>query len=560
MWLGKLPSGSDTARTVTSLFNKRRSDRCFGLFGKTCSIDMQARNLAAILWQQGVPSRLKFKYHNAKAIELSHSVDMQAGIETGNRELDRAPRMLAELNRAPARTRINFLLLCLFLGTMLFFGGASRADVMSLPIVRLASVVMIAIALMQIDHQQWMVIRVPALFLLAVGAIVAIQLVPLPPQLWASFPGRALYMDALRTAGIDGGWRPLSLTPDLTLNALLALLPPLATVLALGLIGRIWQQLLIPLLLTVIGLNALVGLLQIASNTPYFYDITNQDAAVGFFSNRNHFAMLMAIGFPALACWAALPQGDPTRRRTRSWLALCAAAALFPLLMTAGSRAGLMLGAIGAIAAFGIRMRRRSHATASNKGPWRPQLVMLIPLAVGAIAIVATVALSRDVALSRILEGTGADQRTANLPIYLTMAKDFFPVGAGFGSFESVFRIYEPAQSVTQEYLNEAHNDLLQIIIEGGVSSAVLLALFLFWFIVRSWNLWWYKVRSPVELLGRTGSVMAALILLGSLVDYPLRTPWLSSLMAVACYWMLPGRSSGAEGSEAERGLAVLEA
>ena len=463
--------------------------------------------------------------------------------------------MLAELTRAPARMRINFVIVSLFLGGMMFFGGASRPDVISLPVVRLASVVMIAIALIQIDRQQWREIRLPALFLLGVAAIIAVQLIPLPPQVWASLPGRAVYLDAMRAAGIDGLWRPLSLTPDLTLNALLATLPPIAAVLALGLIGRVLQVLLVPLLLIAIGLNAMVGLLQIASNAPYFYDITNPDAAVGFFSNRNHLAVLLAIGFPCLACWAALPHSDPAFRRTRVWLALCAAASLFPLLLTAGSRAGLLLGLIGAVAALGVGVSKTAREAESGGGRLRIRLVALIPLVVGAIAILATIALSRDVALYRLLQGAEAGQRSAYLPIYLTMVKDFFPAGAGFGSFDSVFRAYEPLQSVTVEYLNQAHNDLLQILIEGGITAAAMLFLFLVWFVVRSWGLWRHKVRSPGELLGRTGSVVALLIMLSSLVDYPLRTPWLAVLMAVACCWMLPRRAAG--GEEKEKGLAA---
>jgi O-antigen ligase len=456
--------------------------------------------------------------------------------------------MLVLLNRAPARMRINFVLVVIFLGAVMFFGGASRADVQSLPLVRLAAVVMIAAALMQIDRDQWRDIRLPIFFLLAVAAIIAIQLIPLPPRLWASLPGRSVYMEAMRTAGIDGGWRPLSLTPDLTLNALLAVLPPIAAVFALGLIGRALQSLLVPLLLIAIGLSALIGLLQVTSNTPYFYNITNPDEAVGFFSNRNHFAVLLAIGFPALACWVALPHSDPNRRRTRMWLALCAAAAIFPLLLTTGSRAGLGLGLVGALAALGIRLARRRRDADADRPRFR--LAVLLPVGLGVVAIAATILLSRADALSRLLGGA-EDQRGAFLPIYLQMARDFFPTGAGFGSFDAVFRAYEPVQSLTNEYMNQAHNDLVQIFIEGGVLAGLALVAFLLWFVARLFGLWRHKVRGPMELMGRTGSVMALLILLSSLVDYPLRTPAMAVLMAVACCWMMARREApGAEKGE----------
>lgn len=450
--------------------------------------------------------------------------------------------MLELLSRAPARMRINFVLVAIFFGAMAFFGGASRADVLSLPLVRLAAVAMIAVALMQIDREQWREIRVPALFLLGVAAIIGVQLIPLPPGLWASLPGHGTYVEAMRLAGVDGGWRPLSLTPDLTLNALLAMLPPLAAVLALGLIGRTLQTLLVPLLLLAIALNALLGLVQVASGAPYFYSITNPDASVGFFSNRNHFAVLLAAAFPLLACWVALPSADPGVRNTRLWVSLCAAAALFPLLLTTGSRAGLALGLIGALAALGIRVARRSRGGSHERLKFRP--IVLLPLALGVAAVAATIMLSRDEALTRLLSGP-EDQRSAYLPIYLQMVRDFFPTGSGFGSFDAVFRGYEPVQTITSEYMNQAHNDLVQIFIEGGILAGVALAAFLLWFVVRLWGLWRHKVRSPVELLGRTGSVIALLILLSSVVDYPLRTPWLSVLFAAACCWMMRRRDAG---------------
>jgi O-antigen ligase len=465
--------------------------------------------------------------------------------------------MLGELKRAPARMRINFVIVCLFLGGVVLFGGASRADVLSLPIVRLASIFMIALALIQIDREQWREIRVPVCFLLAIAAIIAVQLIPLPPQLWASLPGRAVYLDALKAAGIDGIWRPLSLTPDLTLNALLAMLPPLAAAFALGLIGRGLQPLLIPLLLVAIALNGFFGLLQIASNAPYFYTITNPDSAVGLFSNRNHYALLLATGFPALACWAALPHRNPGFRQTRTWLALCAAVAIFPILLTAGSRAGLLIGGLGALLALGIRAARTTREGPEMTvagGRFRVPLAALLPLAVGVIAIIATIFLSRDVALHRLVEGTGEDQRGTLLPVYMTMVRDFFPFGAGFGSFDPVFRAYEPLQSVTAEYLNQAHNDAVQVLIEGGILPGILLGLFLIWFVIRTWQLWWHRIRSPAETLGRTGTVIAVLIMVSSLVDYPLRTPWFAVLMVLACCWMRPGR---AVGTGQDKGLAA---
>jgi O-antigen ligase len=155
---------------------------------------------------------------------------------------------------------------------------------------------------------------------------------------------------------------------------------------------------------------------------------------------------------------------------------------------------------------------------------------------------------------------TGEDDlRGTYLPLYFSMAKAYFPFGAGFGSFDSVFRAFEPTQTLSTFYMNQAHNDLIQIIIEGGVLAALAALAFSLWFAARAWSLWWHKIRSPADLLGRTGSVIVLLLLLSSAVDYPLRTPALAVLMAISCCWMLPRREPMARkgtGLGSESGLS----
>lgn len=112
------------------------------------------------------------------------------------------------------------------------------------------------------------------------------------------------------------------------------------------------------------------------------------------------------------------------------------------------------------------------------------------------------------------------------------MIADFFPWGAGFGSFENVFKTYETVDMLTSRYLNQAHNDLAQIIIEGGLPVVVILIAALAWLFKVSWSCW----RSPrkwtrIEGIFLVGSI--ALWLLASLVDYPLRAPLSAMIVAV---------------------------
>jgi O-antigen ligase len=101
-----------------------------------------------------------------------------------------------------------------------------------------------------------------------------------------------------------------------------------------------------------------------------------------------------------------------------------------------------------------------------------------------------------------------------------------------------MFRFYEPAAHLGPAYLNHAHNDLAEIVIEGGLLPLLLLVPFLAWIMVRGARLWFGRLESNEQLLGRIGSAAALLVLLSSLVDYPLRTPLISVLMTIACYWI----------------------
>lgn len=441
--------------------------------------------------------------------------------------------------QADDRARVNIVVFGLLLSIAILFGGASRAEVPSLPVVRLAAIVAIVIAMLQLQADQLRRIRLPLAFLAAIALVIGVQLIPLPPDWWSALPGHARFADSLATAGIAPAWRPLSLTPDLTLNSLLAVLPPLAVVLAAALIQPAHHaQLVVPLLLIGIVVSALLGLVQVSGGSPYFYKITNATSAVGFFANRNHLALFIAIALPLVACWAALPHADPAYRRMRFWIFLCVAAAVFPLLLITGSRAGLIIAVVALLTMPGFKdPAARTHAPTERRGRWR---IWAIPVVVGLGAVLSILLMSRGVALQRLLGGESSGARMENLPQYLAMARDFFPFGSGMGSFDPMYRSYEPIASITHEYLNHAHNDIVQIVIEAGAPALLLLVLFLGWFAVRSWRLWSRRVDSTAALLGRTGSVIILLILLSSFVDYPLRTPVIGAVMALACYWMLP--------------------
>ncbi|HEV2043803.1 MAG TPA: O-antigen ligase domain-containing protein, partial [Sphingomicrobium sp.] len=94
-----------------------------------------------------------------------------------------------------------------------------------------------------------------------------------------------------------------------------------------------------------------------------------------------------------------------------------------------------------------------------------------------------------------------------------------------------IYAHYEDPATVERTYVNHAHNDYMEIVLETGLPGAVLLLLFLIWWSSRAFAIW----RSPnAAELGRAACIASAAILLHSLVDYPLRTAAIATTMAMA--------------------------
>lgn len=438
----------------------------------------------------------------------------------------------------------RFAVLVGFLVVCLLGGGASRADVLSLLYLRPVAILCLVALLLSPGRWEFRRFRAPFLLLGLLAALMALQLVPLPPGLWLTLAGHGRFAEAATAAGFVQPWRPLSLTPDLTLNSLLALLPCLVVLVGFAGIREDQRQIFLPLMIGLVAADAFWSVLQFASgpaSPTYLYAITSPDTPVGLFSNRNHHATLLALGFPILGAWVSMPARNRQRQTTRLFIAAAIGLFLIPMILASGSRAGIILGAVGLAAAYLFAM----GAIAPGMRPrWRIALrlaVWLLPLGLVALTIFTNRAVSIERATSQSL--AASDTRFEALPTILNMVRDFFPLGTGFGSFDPAYRIFEPDAALSSSYLNHAHNDLAELALTGGVPALVLLALFLLWFLRRTIKAYappWKA--SPATALARLGAMIVLFLLGASLVDYPLRTPLLSSVFAIACCWLTAPR------------------
>jgi hypothetical protein len=393
------------------------------------------------------------------------------------------------------------------------------------------------------------------LFCLLATAIPAVQLVPLPPSVWMSLPGRADFEDNLVAAGLQIGWLPLSLVPRATWLSALALLPPIAVFLAglqTGYAGR--RRLSIILLAT--GLVSVgLGLLQVAqgpSSPLRFYAFTNTSEAVGFFANRNHYAALLYCLVVIAAAWAVAAVANFTRaggklRSRRSTVHVVAMLASFTALVVlvgaqamARSRAGLGLTTMALIGAFALAFLAppRMADTETARGLMSRGATKLLG---GAVLL--ALLFSFQFALYRIQDRFDMDPLSdARLPFArntIEAATAFMPFGSGMGTFVPVYQAFEKAaDNVANSFANRAHNDFLEFWLEAGVVGLVVMGLFVIWVVVTLWRVW----RRPLEgaghadrLLSCTAALILVLLLAHSAVDYPLRT---TAMMAVFAWAM----------------------
>lgn len=407
-------------------------------------------------------------------------------------------------------------------------GGASRSHALRLTLVELAALPLLVLAAQAVLRSgRW---REHA-FLGAIAALlVAIplfQLIPLPPGLWNALPGRETPALALQLAGVAPGWSALSLTPEQTWRAFLALTPPIAMFLAMLTLGRGRPQWLIWICLIAGAANVVLCALQLATLDPRFYpwSWTDPGLAVGFFANRNHMAALGTSTLPFAAALAVSAAPGRSRDRLMLWLGLAYIGAMAVVIAVTQSRAGFVLGGVSLVASL--------IAAWVGLGGRRPDARML-GLA-GVVAVAAGVVLI--FALTPILRRFGLDLhegRLENWPLVADAAQTYLPVGSGVGSFDAVFRSVEPLETLKPTYFNEAHNEYLQIWLETGWFGVALVGAFLVWFGRRAVSAW-RGGPSAERNLQRAASIAIGLILLHSAVDYPLRTETMAVFFALCC-------------------------
>jgi O-antigen ligase len=370
-----------------------------------------------------------------------------------------------------------------------------------------------------------------ALVLLALICLVPLtQLIPLPASGWKSLPGREIPYAISHAAGLGGLARPISLDPEQTRIAALSLIVPAAVFIAalqLDLRGR--DQVMFAVAVFAFA-SALLGIFQVASGGGLNLGVYRQihdGYPIGFFANRNHEATLLLIAMPMSAHLIRLRQWP---HRTRS-MAIGATIVFFSLSVVAtASRSGFALLTIAWAGTLIVWI-----------GDIRDRRIWLSAAGLLAISLIAFGLLNLTGAGHRVIHrfnDVGEDLRPFIWHGSWEAIKAFWPSGSGVGSFVPVYKMFEDLNSVNDAWVNHAHDDYLEVLLDAGVAAAVLLVGYAAILIAAL-----FRRLPPPQRSQRYVAACAVLILLAhSLTDYPLRTFGLLAIFAFANALFFPGR------------------
>jgi O-antigen ligase len=454
----------------------------------------------------------------------------------------------------------------------LVLGGASRPEILSNTVVAALAIAFLAILLA--DYRSYLAVPVPRnslIIILAICSIPVLQLVPIP-----RFIFNLLGDSQVRPQAIEpylGYFRQISVAPRSTLESVGFLAIPVSLFLAILVLGYRQRRWLIYLILCVSAISFFLGLLQVLGDPNgglYFYSITNNGRTVGFFSNRNHLA---ALFYCSILLAAPLIFADRASRSRQShpiqsnrnndleliqkyFLPVVGSIAILLLILgitLTTSRAGVALGflAIG----LSLLVCRPTSNAQSHTGRFQYLVLALI------LAVLAGVYYGLEILIQRFnASGLELDAgRSQFNAVTWRIILDNFPIGTGFGTFEQVYKAYEPIETITVAEANRAHNEYFEWLQEGGIFSALALCAALVWLLFAFRRVWGNVsgCENSVDLLlMRSAAFVPVLLLLHSAVDYPMRTAALASVAAICCAMTIPplksNRDDRARGSARE--------
>ncbi|MGB3900541.1 MAG: O-antigen ligase family protein [Mesorhizobium sp.] len=286
----------------------------------------------------------------------------------------------------------------------------------------------------------------------------------------------------------------ISLSVARTIEAVIFALVPILFFMAATSLPKEDRAGLLPFFVIGLACNLIAAGLQYSfSGDTTLGDLLGYSVMVGMFANVNHFSTLVFSSIPLIVYFGFF--------RGRPALATFLLVLIFLILLAAGSRAGILIGLAVVAISLGALIWRGRIGTAV-------MLALLAGIAVygyGALIHIGAQQLDPDFG-----------RREFALTTWRAI-RDNWLWGTGFGTFDLVYPFYESRDMVHVQYVNHAHNDFLELFLEGGIVAVILLLGYAVAVTLRAFKV----ARFPLQRLVLLSIIV---ILLHSLVDYPLRT------------------------------------
>lgn len=324
-----------------------------------------------------------------------------------------------------------------------------------------------------------------------------IYLLPVPADSWRSLPGRELYFTAMNSMKLAlPSTFPLSLSADGTLASLLAGVPLVAMFTAAQFLPIKAIKSLLLVLILCATLQVLLAVLQLAlgADSIFYFDLQVGGAVIGSFANRNHLANFLVLQIPIYFYFffnlshsendGKLSKFVRSHRQIILLLLLFLAFSFLLILLTTMSRGGLISGFIALGMSIGIYLialgKSVSHKLRYVYFGLSIVFISLALLTTGLDGIQAKLG-------ARLV--TDADVRNSIARSAFDAAMLFWPWGSGPGSFEAVFpRFQPPINFGAMGYIEYAHNDYAQLLMELGAAGAILMAIFALLIVYQIFN------------------------------------------------------------------------
>ena len=441
--------------------------------------------------------------------------------------------ILAPLAPAPSDRRLFALLLATLVPAMVLAGSAWPRHTGDL-VVQLCAVPLIlqlAITRSDVDDRsfgRWFERVFPWL----VPLLLVLQVVPLPPELWSALPSHALTATVDEIVGAEHVSMPLSLTPSGTLAALAFVLPPLAVHVAMRHLQPSTRLAVVGVVIALSLLNVFVALAQTTFGPRSlwnFYGTATATVSTGLFNSRNHYPALVYMAIPFVLAEARLLLKTESRRNSMAIYIVSAVVVglLFLGALLSRSRGG-MTGAVVTLAVAAIAFARLPRVR--GRAPI-PKWIAVVPLAI----LVWVLDREFGQIQARLGQNLVEDYRGTIFANTWSAITTHWPWGTGFGSFTAVYQAFERPEEIIPSFINFAHDDYLQILLEGGVGGLLLMAAFGVWFLVRLVGLVLSALRGEEnDVLAVAAAIACSALLLHSVVEYPLRTGSIACVFAVA--------------------------